>query len=211
MEKHKLELEEMTAKWDPNLNPDAKGDPIKTLFVARIEYDVTERQLKHEFERFGPIKRAKVVTDKITGKSRGYAFIEFREEEDMIAAYKKGDGLKMNGMRVLVDVERGRTVKGWKPRRLGGGLGATRKGGDDVNQKYSGREPPAMAESSYRPRSSGRGYRSRRSGSRDDRYSSSNSHHRGSRGDGRRPSYYKSSGRHGGRRDSRDPRERYRR
>jgi len=41
---------------------------------------------------------------------------------------------------VVVDVERGRTVKGWKPRRLGGGLGATRKGGDSVNVKYSGRE-----------------------------------------------------------------------
>lgn len=38
-----------------------------------------------------------------------------------------------------MDVERGRTVKGWKPRRLGGGLGSTRAGGEDVNQKWSGR------------------------------------------------------------------------
>lgn len=42
------------------------------------------------------------------------------------AAYKHGDGRKIEGRRVLVDVERGRTVKGWLPRRLGGGLGDTR-------------------------------------------------------------------------------------
>jgi len=40
----------------------------------------------------------------------------------------------------LVDVERGRTVKGWLPRRLGGGLGGTRRGGADVNVRHSGRD-----------------------------------------------------------------------
>jgi len=39
------------------------------------------------------------------------------------AAYKETDGIRIKDRRVLVDVERGRTVKGWKPRRLGGGLG----------------------------------------------------------------------------------------
>lgn len=37
----------------------------------------------------------------------------------MTAAYKHADGKKIDGRRVLVDVERGRTVKGWRPRRLG--------------------------------------------------------------------------------------------
>lgn len=39
------------------------------------------------------------------------------------AAYKETDGIRIKDRRVLVDVERGRTVKGWKPRRFGGGLG----------------------------------------------------------------------------------------
>jgi U1 small nuclear ribonucleoprotein len=56
-------------------------------------------------------------------------------------AYKYGDGRKIDGRRVLVDVERGRTVPNWRPRRIGGGLGGTRKGGDDVNVRHSGREP----------------------------------------------------------------------
>ncbi|KAF5828186.1 hypothetical protein DUNSADRAFT_18077 [Dunaliella salina] len=42
----------------------------------------------------------------------------------MKEAYKSADGRKIEGRRVLVDVERGRTVETWKPRRLGGGLGA---------------------------------------------------------------------------------------
>ena len=39
------------------------------------------------------------------------------------AAYKETDGIRIKDRRALVDVERGRTVKGWKPRRFGGGLG----------------------------------------------------------------------------------------
>ena len=58
----------------------------------------------------------------------------------VVAAYKHADGKKIDGRRVLVDVERGRTVKGWRPRRLGGGLGGTRRGGPEMNSKYSGRE-----------------------------------------------------------------------
>ncbi|XP_047339763.1 U1 small nuclear ribonucleoprotein 70 kDa-like [Impatiens glandulifera] len=54
------------------------------------------------------------------------------------AAYKQADGTKIDNRRVIVDLERGRTVPNWKPRRLGGGLGTTRIGGEDVNQKQLG-------------------------------------------------------------------------
>lgn len=70
-----------------------------------------------------------------------YASLYFSKTSYMhyIAAYKQADGRKIDGRRVLVDVERGRTVPNWRPRRLGGGLGTTRVGGEDVNQRYSGR------------------------------------------------------------------------
>ncbi|XP_047331063.1 uncharacterized protein LOC124934577 [Impatiens glandulifera] len=57
-----------------------------------------------------------------------------------IAAYKQADGINIDNRRVLVDVERGRTVPNWKPRRLRRGLGTTRIGGEDVNKKQLGRE-----------------------------------------------------------------------
>lgn len=44
----------------------------------------------------------------------------------IIDAYKQADGRKIDNRRVLVDVERGRTVPNWRPRRLGGGLGSSR-------------------------------------------------------------------------------------
>lgn len=94
------------------------------------------------------------------------------------AAYKHADGKKIDGRRVLVDVERGRTIKGWRPRRLGGGLGGTRKGGPDVNTKYSGREEfvrddSAEREVRRRSRSRDRERRRRRSRSRERRRSRS--------------------------------------
>jgi len=64
----------------------------------------------------------------------------------MTEAYKYADGKKIDGRRVLVDVERGRTKKEWKPRKFGGGLGSTRAGGSDLNQRYSGREPPSSSD-----------------------------------------------------------------
>ncbi|KAJ0097568.1 hypothetical protein Patl1_28912 [Pistacia atlantica] len=93
----------------------------------------------------------RLVTDKETNKPKGYAFIEYMHTRDMKAAYKQADGRKLDGRRVLVDVERGRTVPNWRPRRLGGGLGTTRVGGEEVNQRFSGREqeqsrPPSRSE-----------------------------------------------------------------
>lgn len=42
---------------DPSKDPQARGDPFKTLFVARLSYDVKESDLEREFGRFGPIER----------------------------------------------------------------------------------------------------------------------------------------------------------
>ncbi|KAG7279462.1 hypothetical protein CRUP_038235 [Coryphaenoides rupestris] len=133
IERRQTVVETELKLWDPHNDPNAQGDAFKTLFVARVNYDTTESKLRREFEIY-------IVYNKRTGKPRGYAFIEYEHERDMHSAYKHADGKKIDGRRVLVDVERGRTVKGWHPRRLGGGLGGTRRGGVDVNIKHSGRD-----------------------------------------------------------------------
>ncbi|SPO41959.1 related to SNP1 - U1 small nuclear ribonucleoprotein [Pseudozyma flocculosa] len=125
--KKEQEKKEGLEKYDPNKDPEAIGDPFKTLFLARLSYDTTEKDLHREFDMYGPIERIRLVRDK-EGKSRGYAFVLYERERDMRAAYKDAEGLKINGRRIMVDVERGRAVKDWKPTRLGGGLGGlTRK------------------------------------------------------------------------------------
>ncbi|CAB1435213.1 unnamed protein product [Pleuronectes platessa] len=140
IERRQAVVETELKLWDPHNDPNAQGDAFKTLFVARVNYDTTESKLRREFEVYGPVKRIYIVYNKRTGKPRGYAFIEYEHERDMHSSYKHADGKKIDGRRVLVDVERGRTVKGWQPRRLGGGLGGTRRGGADVNIKHSGRD-----------------------------------------------------------------------
>ncbi|XP_037028122.1 U1 small nuclear ribonucleoprotein 70 kDa [Bradysia coprophila] len=143
-------LEREIAIWDPTQLKNSTEDPFKTLFVSRINYDTSESKLRREFEVYGTIKKIIVIQNAETGKPRGYAFIEYEHERDMHSAYKHADGKKIDGKRVLVDVERARTVKGWLPRRLGGGLGGTRRGGPDVNIKHSGREDNERERERYR-------------------------------------------------------------
>jgi len=134
----------------------------KTLFVGRLAYEVTERKLLREFETHGPIKDIRVIyvtnnntteednktsSDKKKKISRGYAFIEYEREEDMKRAYKYADAMRIDGRAIVVDVERGHTVPNFLPRRLGGGLGATRASGKPPGSIIPGRYDPAAAAS----------------------------------------------------------------
>ncbi|MFM7769302.1 MAG: RNA recognition motif domain-containing protein, partial [Bacteroidota bacterium] len=57
-----------------------------TLFVAGLPYDVDNAELEEIFEKFGPVKSAKVTLDRETGKSRGFGFVEMENEEDALQA-----------------------------------------------------------------------------------------------------------------------------
>lgn len=76
-------LAERTQAWDPLSDKQIRGNAYRTLFVARLSYDVVESDLEKEFSRYGPIERIRVVREKDSDKSRGYAFIEFERERDL--------------------------------------------------------------------------------------------------------------------------------
>jgi U1 small nuclear ribonucleoprotein len=78
--------------------------------VGRLSYETTEKKLRRDFEQFGVIKSIRLVVNNETEKSRGYAFIEFENEQDMTTAVRKSEGRKIDGKRILIDVERGRCV-----------------------------------------------------------------------------------------------------
>jgi U1 small nuclear ribonucleoprotein len=83
-ERKGVKLAKHVAKWDPKApNERATEDAYKTLFVGRLAFDVTEDDLKKEFEFYGAIKRVRLVKSKKTGKSRGYAFVEFEHSADL--------------------------------------------------------------------------------------------------------------------------------
>ncbi|KAL2017677.1 hypothetical protein VTK56DRAFT_1837 [Thermocarpiscus australiensis] len=124
-------LTEGPKNYKPHEDPNIRGDAFKTLIVARLDYNADEKDLEREFGRFGPIERIRIIRDthahekpnKKQKPHRGYGFVVFEREKDMRAALEGCDGIRIKDRRIKVDVERGRTVKGWKPRRLGGGLG----------------------------------------------------------------------------------------
>jgi len=135
-------IQEQLATWDPKHDPNAKTDPRKTLFVGRLNYSTNDETIKRKMEQYGRVKRVIIVHDK-NSKPKGYAFVEFDKERDLKEAYDRADGIKIDDKRIVVDYEKGRVEKEWRPRRLGGGLGGTRIGGKDVNQTHSGRKPPS--------------------------------------------------------------------
>ena len=128
-QRHQRRLTHRLARWSPRTpTPSHTRDAYKTLFVARLAHSLTPSDVQKEFEYYGPITSVHLPLTR-GGKSRGYAFVEFASSKDLTEAYRDADGRKIGGRRIVVDVERGRTVKGWRPRRLGGGLGGTRLGG----------------------------------------------------------------------------------
>lgn len=122
-ERQKVTQQERKEAWDPKKDEKIVGDPFKTLFVGRLAFDVTENDLEEHYIKFGPVKHVRIVRDQKSGKSNGYGFVEFQEEDDFRKAFQMTNGSIIKGRKVVVDVERGRTVSGWLPRRLGGGKG----------------------------------------------------------------------------------------
>jgi len=122
-------VRELDRTWDPRADPNIKSDAYSTIFVGHLSPDTTEAAVEGFFRQFGELKNDGVrLVRQSDGKSRRYAFVEFEKEEEMIAAVRlltadDGRKAKLDGHHVTVDVERGRTVKMWRPRKLGGGKG----------------------------------------------------------------------------------------
>ena len=105
------------------------SDPLCTLFVGRLPRGIKERQLETCFTSFADVKHVTIVRDIVTGFEKGYAFVGLERREDVDRVLDECQGLTIEGKKVLVDREVGRTLKGWVPRRLGGGWGGKREAG----------------------------------------------------------------------------------
>ncbi len=99
-------------------------------FVAGLPYDVDDAELEEIFEKFGPVKSAKIAIDRETGKSRGFGFVSMQNEEDGKQAIE-----------LLNDIHLGRSkkplvVKAADDRQGGGGGGFS--GGGSRGGGYGG-------------------------------------------------------------------------
>ncbi|KAF8274815.1 hypothetical protein EI94DRAFT_1561334 [Lactarius quietus] len=76
------EFQKAKESYKPQEDPEAVGDPYKTLFISRLHKQATESDLRREFEIYGTIERVRMVKDK-KGRGRGYAFVVYERERDM--------------------------------------------------------------------------------------------------------------------------------
>ncbi|WP_407673471.1 RNA recognition motif domain-containing protein [Paludisphaera rhizosphaerae] len=96
----------------------------KRLYVGNLKYTVTSEQLQEIFEQFGAVSSAQVLSDRETGRSRGFGFVEMPNDDEAQNAIESLDGQDHDGRRLTVNEARPRTPGGG-----GGGGGGYRGGG----------------------------------------------------------------------------------
>lgn len=104
------------------------------LFIGNIAYATTEEALRAFFEEFGPLRSVKIATDRETGRSRGFGFIEIDDDEQAKAAIEALNGQTLEGKALNVSEARPREDK---PRSGGFGGGGKRFGGNDRGGRSS--------------------------------------------------------------------------
>ena len=82
-----------------------------SIYVGNLSYDVTPDELSETFSEYGTVKRSMIPTDRETGKSRGFGFVEMVNEEDETRAIEALDGAEWMGRRIRVNKARPRENK----------------------------------------------------------------------------------------------------
>jgi len=75
---------------------------MTSIFVAKLDFGVTSEQLRKLFEQHGKVLKANVATDRETGKSRGFAFVEMADSSEAMNAIRQLDGHVINGRPIAV-------------------------------------------------------------------------------------------------------------
>jgi RNA recognition motif-containing protein len=101
----------------------------KKLFIGGLSWNTDDDGLRQAFERFGDIEEAKVITDRDTGRSRGFGFITFADGEAAEKAMAEMDGADLDGRTIKVNEAQDRDRGGARGGRPGGGGGRGGGGG----------------------------------------------------------------------------------
>lgn len=73
------------------------------IYVGNLSYSMNEDALKKAFEEFGEVVSAKIITDKFTGNSKGFAFVQMADEESAQQAIEALDGKNVDGRNLRVN------------------------------------------------------------------------------------------------------------
>jgi RNA recognition motif-containing protein len=76
------------------------------LYVGNLDYNLDESQLQRYFEQYGEVASVKIITDKDTGESKGFGFVEMADKESGKKALERMNGSEVNGRRIKVNIAR---------------------------------------------------------------------------------------------------------
>ncbi|MEI7677114.1 MAG: RNA-binding protein [Bacteroidales bacterium] len=96
------------------------------IFVANLSFDVNDLDLKDLFAEYGEVTSARVISDKFTGKSKGYGFVEMSDDEAANKAIAELNQCEFDGKEIAVTEARPREER---PARTGGFGGGGNRGG----------------------------------------------------------------------------------
>jgi RNA recognition motif-containing protein len=93
---------------------------MKKLFVGGLSWDTSDDSLRRAFERFGDIAEAKVITDRDSGRSRGFGFVTFSDDSAGNQAMNELDGTDLDGRTIKVNEAQEKSRGGGRGGRAGG-------------------------------------------------------------------------------------------
>jgi RNA recognition motif-containing protein len=94
------------------------------LFIGGLSFSTSTERLRQAFAGCGTVESVTVATDRDTGRSRGFGFVEMATSEEANAAIAKLNGTDLDGRQIRVELSAPRSGKGGPPpRRSGGGQG----------------------------------------------------------------------------------------
>ena len=79
------------------------------LYVGNLSYDMSEENLRSEFAEYGEVQSAKIITDKFTGRSRGFGFVEMTSDGEGKKAMEELNGKDFEGRQLVVNEARPRS------------------------------------------------------------------------------------------------------
>jgi cold-inducible RNA-binding protein len=97
---------------------------VKNIFVGNLSFNTNEDELRQLFESYGQVDRVSIMTDRDTGRSRGFGFVEMASNEDGEKAITALNGSQVGGRTINVNEARPKTE-----RAGGGGGGGRDRGG----------------------------------------------------------------------------------
>src|SRR5580704_13163828 len=115
-----------------------RGNAMKNLYVGNLPHSTTEAELRGLFEPHGAVERVSIVTDRETGRARGFAFVEMTNPAEADKAVAALNGTELGGRALKINEAKPKTAspRGGGGQRFGGGGG----GGRDDYQGHA-RQP----------------------------------------------------------------------